>query len=74
VIHKKDAGFLEQQIKSLKHCHFEIEEALHLHTESVSKSDDTFSSLYLKLLLPFISAVEAGSFIVVVTPLLTVDC
>jgi len=60
-------------MKVLKHCNFEIEEAMHLHTVYIDKGEDPYSRLYLKLVLPFVTAIEAGSFIVVVTPVLTVD-
>lgn len=58
---------------TLKHMTFELEEAMHIHAEGIDKGSDNYSTTYLKLVLPFISAIEANSFVVVVTPLLTVD-
>lgn len=60
-------------MKVLKHCNFELEEAMHLHSVCIDKGEDPYSRLYLKLVLPLICAIESGSFFVVVTPVLTVD-
>ena len=57
----------------LKHVTFEIEEAMHIHSNCIDKGEDPYTTTYLKLIVPYISAVEMGSFIVVVTPLMTVD-
>lgn len=57
----------------LKHVTFEIEEAMHIHSNCIDKGEDPYTTVYLKLILPYLTAVEMGSFILVVTPLMTVE-
>ena len=58
---------------TIKHINFELEEAMHIHSQAIDWGEDSYSTDYLKVVLPFIAAVEANSFVVVVTPILTGD-
>ena len=56
----------------MKHLTFEFEEALTIH-QAMKDSGQEYTEKYLNVLIPFICAVECGSFVLIVTPRMTVE-